>query len=109
MYYIEQDIELINGITKDVMGFHYISRFEVDYVNKRTEIQVSSNKSRERWVDDNYSSPIVNFYELGSVPDFNEDPNNFILMRLVTLETTVFFGSSVKKLYDLVALPREDI
>lgn len=105
MYYIEEDITFHSGLTSVTYGFHYISRIQIDYVNNKTEIQISSTNSKDTWISNNYSSPYVNFYSLERVPAFNEDPNNAILKYLVTLPVTVFMGAKVKKDYDLIRLP----
>lgn len=105
MYYIEEDITFYSGMTSVTYGFHYISRIQIDYVNNKTEIQISSTDSKEKWIADDYSSPYVNFYALERVPGFNEDPNNAILRYLVTLPVTVFHRAVVKKDYDLNKLP----
>lgn len=105
MYYIEQDINMLNGINSRTYGFHYISSFHVDYINEITEVKISSTDSKEKWIEDGYCSPHVNYFELQRVPCFDEDPNHFILKKLVTLPLTVFFGLKVKKDYDLKCLP----
>lgn len=104
MYYIETDIEFQAGIKVESYGFHYISRYTVDFINKKTEIEISSSKSKQDWLDRKYFSPHVNFYELGDVPAFNEDPAHFILKKLVTIPSTVFYGKKVQKDYNLVKL-----
>lgn len=105
MYYIDDEITFHRGLTSVTYGFHYISRIQIDYVNNKTEIQISSTESKEKWIEDDYTSPFVNFYALERVPGFNEDPNNTILRYLVTLPVTVFNGKRVKKLYDLPRIP----
>ena len=107
MYYIERDIEFVNGIEKISYGFHFISRFQVDYVNTKIEMQISSSINREVWEKNNYSSPMVNFFELDKVPEFSEDPISFMLRTLVTLPSTVFYNSEVKKDYSLNILNRK--
>lgn len=106
MYYIENDVEFMNGIEKITYGFHFISRYNVDYVNKEIEIQISSSKDKQSWIDAGYKSPFVNFYELSCVPNFNDDPINWILKKLVTKDTTVFYGLEVKHDYKLNTLTR---
>lgn len=106
MYYIDNDIEFLEGIRRVNYGFHFISRYQIDYVNNKTEIQISSNISRAVWEDNNFSSPFVNFYELDKVPLFAEDPVNFILRQLVSHEGTVFFGAEVKRDYNLTTIIR---
>lgn len=104
MYYIEADISFQNGIEMESFGFHYISRYTVDYINNRVEIEISSNKSKSDWLAKEYFSPFVNFYELDSAPDFNTDPTHFILKRLVTKPTTVFYGKTVQKDYEITTV-----
>lgn len=109
MYYIEQPIVFHSGLTSTEYGFHYISRLQIDYINNKTDMQISSAKSKEQWIKDNYTSPFVNFYSLERVPAFNEDPNNAILRYLVTLPVTVFFKAVVKKDYELNRLPNNKV
>ena len=104
MYYIEHDIEFINGIEKVTYGFHMISRYTIDYVNNQIEIQISSSKDKKTWILAEHTSPFVNFYELSSVPNFDEDPINWVLRNLVTIETTVFYGLEVKRDFKLNTL-----
>lgn len=104
MYYIENDIEFMNGIEKITYGFHFISRYNVDYVNNEIEIQISSSIDKQAWIDAGHTSPFVNFYELSCVPNFNEDPINWILKKLVTKDTTVFYGLEVKQDFKLNTL-----
>ena len=106
MYFIEKDIEFQNGIETKVYGFHYISRYTVDYINKKVEIEISSSVSKEQWISDRYFSPHVNFYELDKCPDFGVDPANFILHTLVTKSGTLFYAASVEKDYNLINLKR---
>lgn len=106
MYYIDDEITFHRGLTSVTYGFHYISRMQIDYVNNKTEIQISSTESKEKWIEDDYTSPHVNFYALDRVPAFNEDPNNTILRYMVTLPVTVFKGANVKCDHDLVRIPK---
>lgn len=108
MYYIDDEITFHDGLTQSTYSFHYISRIQIDYVNNKTDIQVSSTDSKEKWLADGMSSPFVNFYSLESVPAFNEDPNNAILKYLVTLPVTVFYKKKVKKDYDINRLSYKD-
>lgn len=104
MYFIEKDIEFQNGIEVKTYGFHYISRYTVDYINKRVEIEISSSTSKAQWLSDDYFSPHVNFYEIDECPDFGVDPSYFILYNLVTRPTTLFYGAKVEKDYSLLRL-----
>lgn len=104
MYYIEADIEFLNGIDKLVYGFHYISKYSIDYINKILEVEISSSPSKQEWLDSGYYSPYVSFFELDKVPDFNMEPSNYILRTLVTKTGTVFYGLKVQKDYNLLSL-----
>ena len=106
MYFIEKDIKFQNGIETKVYGFHYISRYTVDYINKRVEIEISSSTSKDQWILDKYFSPHVNFYELDECPDFGVDPSYFILYNLVTRPTTLFYSAVVSKDYQLLRLDK---
>ena len=76
----------------------------IDYINKRVEIEISSSTSKSQWISDDYFSPHVNFYEIDECPDFGEDPSHFILYNLVTRPTTLFYGAKVEKDYSLLRL-----
>jgi hypothetical protein len=106
MYYIEQNITFQNGVEQSTYGFHYISRIQVDYVNAKTEIQISSSINKLEWANNNFASPFVNFYELDEVPNFDDDAINFALKILISKSGTVFHKCEVKKDYSMKRLIR---
>ena len=95
MYYINKEIQFVSGIEVNTYGFHFISRYQVDFINGITEIQISSSKSINEWINNNYSSPYVSLFEINEVPNFDQDPVNWILRKLVTKETTLFYGCEI--------------
>lgn len=95
MYYINKEIQFVSGIEVNTYGFHFISRYQVDFINGITEIQISSSKSINEWINNNYSSPYVSLFEINEVPNFDQDPVNWILRKLVTKETTLFHGCEI--------------
>ena len=105
MYYIGDTIEMRTGLNIFQYSFHYISRIHIDYVNQKTSAQISSTINKDKWVEDEYSAPHVNFYELDRAPAFNEDPNQFVLKKLVTIPATVFYKAKVSVDYDIPKIP----
>ena len=97
MFYIEKTLKLQSGIELKSLSFHFISRYRVDFVNKITEVEISSTDSKASFEAKGGACSFVSFIALQDVPSFHECALTWIWDKLTSSEHTVFYGLQVKK------------
>ena len=107
MYHLNKNIQIMDGLIPINLSFHYLSRYEVDFVNGITTAQVSSCINREDWINNNFFSRYVNSFQVNDIPSFNEDPSSFIFKKLISIEGTIFYDSEIVRDYMLEKYDRE--
>lgn len=107
MYHLNKDIQILDGINKLNVSFHYLSKYEIDFVNNTTSVQISSCIDKQDWINNNFYSKYVNFFQVKEIPTFTEDPSSFILKKLITLEGTIFYDSEIVRDYEIETYDRE--
>ena len=97
MFYIEKTLKLQLGIELKSLSFHFISRYRVDFVNKITEVEVSSTDSKASFEAKGGACSFVSFIELRDAPSFHECAVTWIWDKLTSSEHNVFYGLKVIK------------
>lgn len=91
MFYVEKNIRFQAGIEFKTYGFHFISRYRVDFANKLTEIEIASTENQEMFLVQNGACPFVSFFVINDIPKFHEDVSLWAWTTLTQNENTVFF------------------
>ena len=107
MLHLNKEIEVLNGVQLVKLNFHYISKFEIDFVNGVTSVQISSCTNKQDWINNNFYSNYVNNFEVNEIPKFHEDSVSFILRKLISIETTVFYDSEIVNDYEIDIYDRD--
>ena len=79
----------------DTYLIHFISKFQIDYLNKLTSIEVISSKNLETLLDDKDYKPRT-LLQIPIIPDFETDPVLFIWKIITINSSTIFNEGSIE-------------
>ena len=79
----------------DTYPIHFIAKFQVDYLNKLTSIEVLSSKTLETLLDDKDYKPRT-LVQIPVTPNFEEDPVLFIWKNITINSNTIFNEGSIE-------------
>ena len=96
MIYSNKNIQL-NNFRNEVETYtiHFISKFQIDYLNKLTSIEVLSSKTLETLLDDKDYKPRT-LLQIPIIPDFETDPVLFIWKNITINSSTIFNEGSIE-------------
>ena len=96
MIYSIKELTLTNFRNEvDTYPIHFISKFQIDYLNKLTSIEVFSSKTLETLLDDKDYKPRT-LLQLPVIPDFEIDPVLFIWKNITINSNTIFNEGSIE-------------
>lgn len=96
MIYSIKELTLTNFRNEvDTYPIHFISKFQVDYLNKLTSIEVLSSKTLETLLDDKDYKPKT-LLQIPVIPDFETDPVLFIWKNITINSNTIFNEGSIE-------------
>ena len=84
----------------DTYPIHFISKFQVDYLNKTTSIEVFSSKTLETLLEDKDYKPRT-LLQIPVTPNFEEDPVLFIWKNITINSNTIFNEGSIEILPEI--------
>ena len=84
----------------DTYPIHFISKFQIDYLNKLTSIEVLSSKTLETLLDDKDYKPRT-LLQIPVIPDFETDPVLFIWKNITINSNTIFNEGSIEILPEI--------
>ena len=96
MIYSIKNIQLNNfrnGV--DTYPIHFISKFQIDYLNKLISIEIISSKTLETLLDDKDYKPRT-LLQIPIIPDFETDPVLFIWKNITINSGTIFNEGSIE-------------
>lgn len=99
MYYIEKDLQFIEGVKYVNYGFHTVSQLWFDYINTELSAHIGSWEDIESFKRGDPGKVSVFQYDF-TENDYNVDPNLFALRLLVQQEGSIFYKSEIKKIYN---------
>lgn len=79
----------------DTYPVHFISKFQIDYLNKFTSIEIISSKTLETLLDDKDYKPRT-LLQIPIIPDFETDPALFIWKNITINSNTIFNEGSIE-------------
>ena len=79
----------------DTYPIHFISKFQIDYLNKLTSIEILSSKTLETLLDDKDYKPRT-LVQILVTPNFEEDPVLFIWKNITINSNTIFNEGSIE-------------
>ena len=101
MIYSIKNIQLNNFKNEvDTYPIHFISKFQIDYLNKLTSIEVLSSKTLETLLDDKDYKPRT-LLQIPVTPNFEEDPVLFIWKNITINSNTIFNEGSIEILPEI--------
>lgn len=101
MIYSIKELKLTNFRNEvDTYPIHFISKFQIDYLNKLTSIEVFSTKTLETLLEDKDYKPRT-LLQIPVVPDFGEDPILFIWKNITINSNTIFNEGSIEVLPEI--------
>ena len=101
MIYSIKNIQLTNFRNEvDTYPIHFISKFQIDYLDKITSIEVLSSKTLETLLDDKDYKPRT-LLQIPVIPNFEEDPVLFIWKNITINSNTIFNESSIEILPEI--------
>ena len=96
MIYSVKQLKLTNFRNEvDTYPIHFISKFQVDYLNKVTSIEIISSKTLETLLDDKDYKPRT-LLQIPIIPDFETDPVLFIWKDITINSNTIFNEGSIE-------------
>lgn len=84
----------------DTYPVHFISKFQIDYLNKLTSIEILSSKTLETLLDDKYYKPRT-LLQIPIIPDFETDPVLFIWKNITINSSTIFNEGSIEVISEI--------
>ena len=84
----------------DTYPVHFISKFQIDYLNKLTSIEIISSKTLETLLDDKDYKPRT-LLQIPIIPDFETDPVLFIWKNITINSSTIFNEGSIEILPEI--------
>lgn len=101
MIYSIKNITLNNFRNEvDTYPVHFISKFQIDYLNKLTSIEVISSKTLETLLDNKDYKPRT-LLQIPIIPDFETDPVLFIWKNITVNSITIFNEGSIEILPEI--------
>ena len=79
----------------DTYSIHFISKFQIDYLNKLTSVEVLSSKTLETLLDNKDYKPRT-LLQMPVIPNFEEDPVLFIWKNITINSNTIFNEGSIE-------------
>lgn len=96
MIYSIKNIQLNNFRNEvDTYPIHFISKFQIDYLNKLISIEIISSKTLETLLDDKDYKPRT-LLQIPIIPDFETDPVLFIWKNITINSGTIFNEGSIE-------------
>ena len=96
MIYSIKNIQLNNFRNEvDTYPIHFISKFQIDYLNKLISIEIISSKTLETLLDDKDYKPRT-LLQIPILPDFETDPVLFIWKNITINSGTIFNEGSIE-------------
>ena len=96
MIYSIKNIQLNNFRNEvDTYPVHFISKFQIDYLNKLTSIEILSSKTLETLLDNKDYKPRT-LLQIPVIPDFETDPVLFIWKNITINSNTIFNEGSIE-------------
>ena len=96
MIYSIKNIQLNNFRNEvDTYHIHFISKFQIDYLNKLISIEIISSKTLETLLDDKDYKPRT-LLQIPIIPDFETDPVLFIWKNITINSGTIFNEGSIE-------------
>ena len=96
MIYSVKQLKLTNFRNEvDTYPIHFISKFQIDYLNKVTSIEIISSKTLETLLDDKNYKPRT-LLQIPIIPDFETDPVLFIWKNITINSDTIFNEGSIE-------------
>ena len=96
MIYSIKELTLTNFRNEvDTYPIHFISKFQVDYLNKVTSIEIISSKTLETLLDDKDYKPKT-LLQIPVIPDFETDSVLFIWKNITINSNTIFNEGSIE-------------
>ena len=84
----------------DTYPVHFISKFQVDYLNKVTSVEILSSKTLETLLDDKDYKPRT-LLQIPIIPDFETDPVLFIWKNITINSSTIFNEGSIEVISEI--------
>ena len=84
----------------DTYPVHFISKFQIDYLNKLTSIEIISSKTLETLLDDKDYKPRT-LLQISIIPDFETDPVLFIWKNITINSSTIFNEGSIEVISEI--------
>ena len=101
MIYSIKQLKLTNFRNEvDTYPIHFISKFQIDYLDKLTRIEVFSSKTLETLLDDKDYKPRT-LLQIPVIPDFETDPVLFIWKNITINSNTIFNEGSIEILPEI--------
>lgn len=96
MIYSIKQLKLVNFRNEvDIYPIHFISKFQIDYLNKLTSIEIISSKTLETLLDDRDYKPRT-LLQISVIPNFETDPILFIWKNITINSNTIFNEGSIE-------------
>ena len=90
MIYSIKELTLTNFRNEvNTYPIHFVSKFQIDYLNKLTSIEIISSKTLETLLDDEDYKPRT-LLQIPIIPDFETDPVLFIWKNITINSNTIF-------------------
>ena len=101
MIYSIKELTLTNFRNEvDTYPIHFISKFQIDYLNKLTSIEIISGKTLETLLDDKDYKPRT-LLQISVIPDFETDPVLFIWKNITINSNTIFNEGSIEVISEI--------
>lgn len=96
MIYSIKQLKLTNFRNEvDTYPIHFVSKFQIDYLNKLTSIEIISSKTLETLLDDKDYKPKT-LLQIPVISDFETDPVLFIWKNITINSNTIFNEGSIE-------------